>query len=96
MEKKDVLESELGINSREFDFKKIYKIPVNFTVEIGSVTIPLQEIFGLKEGDIVPLNNKIDDPFIIKVNGNEIAEGELVEKDEKFYIKIQKITSNEI
>ena len=77
----------------KMQIEKISKIPVNFTVEAGAVSLTLEDLMRLKEGDVVALNKNCNEPFILKVNNNKIGEGEIVQKDAKFFIKVLNINS---
>jgi len=74
---------------------KISKIPVNLTIEVGQTVMTLQDIVALKEGDVIALHQLSSDPFSIKVNGQKIGEGEIVQNDNQFYVKVSKILDKE-
>ncbi len=66
-------------------------IPLEISVEIGSTTMPLEEVLKLNPNSVVELNRYINQPVDIKVNGKLIAKGELYTVDNNFGIKITSI-----
>jgi flagellar motor switch protein FliN/FliY len=79
-------ESKIGVT-----MDKISRIPVDMTIEVGKAKLTLQEIIALKEGDVISLNKLSTDPFDIKVNGHKVAEGEIVQHENQFYVKVSHI-----
>jgi len=66
-------------------------IPLEISVEIGSTTMPLEEVLKLNPNSIVELDRYINQPVDIKVNGKLIAKGELYTVENHFGIKITSI-----
>jgi len=66
-------------------------IPLEISVEIGSTTMPLEEVLKLNPNSIVELDRYINQPVDIKVNGKLIAKGELYTVENNFGIKITSI-----
>lgn len=50
---------------------KINSSTVDLRVQFGSCSITLDDFLQLSEGDIIKLDNKVDDDLIIKVNGEK-------------------------
>ncbi|WP_457639030.1 flagellar motor switch protein FliN [Persephonella sp.] len=77
-----------------FDQQKLellMDIPLEISVEIGSTTMPLEEVLKLNPNSIVELDRYINQPVDIKVNGKLIAKGELYTVENNFGIKITSI-----
>lgn len=72
-------------------FDRISGIYVDLTVELGKARLTVEELMSLKADDIVALNKLSHEPFDIKVNGQNIAEGEIVVSDNQFHMKVTKI-----
>jgi len=85
-------QSEVTENTKKIDFSRISEIPVELTIEAGKIKLSLEKISTLKEEDVIPLNKQCDEPFDIKVNNKKIAEGEIVQSENKFYIKVTTIS----
>ena len=66
-------------------------IPVEVTVELGKSNLTLQEVLDLNEGSIVELRRFAGEALDIMVNGQLIAQGEVVAVDDKYGIRISKI-----
>lgn len=66
---------------------------VNFEVEaiIGSATMTLKTLESLESGGIIPLSANLNDVVSLRLNGVEIARGELVSVDDKFAVKITEV-----
>jgi flagellar motor switch protein FliN/FliY len=55
----------------------------------------LEEILNLGPGSVVELDNLVEEPVDIKVNGKLVAKGEIVVVEEKFGVKITDIVEKE-
>ncbi|MBU0581399.1 MAG: flagellar motor switch protein FliN [Candidatus Margulisbacteria bacterium] len=66
-------------------------IPVEVTVELGKAQLTLQEVLELNEGAIVELKRYAEEPLDLVVNGQQIAQGEVVAVDDRYALKITKI-----
>jgi flagellar motor switch protein FliN/FliY len=64
-------------------------------VVVGSTTLTLEEILNLGPGSVVELDNLVEEPVDIKVNGKLVAKGELVVVEDKFGVKITDIVERE-
>ena len=87
-------QQEKSVEMAEFEKEKLdllMDIPLEISVEIGSTTMPLEEILKLNPNSIVELDRYIDQPVDIKVNGKLIAKGQLYTVENNFGIKITSI-----
>lgn len=75
--------------------KKFLDLPLLIEVVVGSTTLTLGEILNLGPGSVVELDNLVEEPVDIKVNGKLVAKGELVVVEEKFGVKITDIVEKE-
>jgi flagellar motor switch protein FliN/FliY len=66
-------------------------IPVEVTAELGKAKLTLQEVLELNEGAIIELQRTAGEPLDLVVNGQLIAQGEVVAVDDKYALKISKI-----
>lgn len=57
-------------------------------VVYGKTTLPLKDLAGLKEGDLLALDDLCDDLVDIYANGKHIGRGEIVAIDGQFGVKI--------
>ena len=68
-------------------------LPVKVSVELGRSTISLKEIFELTEGSIIELNRLVGEPLDLVVNGQIVANGEVVAIDNNFGLRIKTIVN---
>jgi flagellar motor switch protein FliN len=78
-EKKEVL--TLDIQEK---LKKFIDLPLLIEVVVGSTTLTLGEVLNLGPGSVVELDNLVEEPVDIKVNGKLVAKGEIVVVEERF------------
>jgi flagellar motor switch protein FliN/FliY len=70
-------------------------IPITITVEIGSKSMPIEEILKLAPSSVIDLDRYLNEPIDLKVNGVLVAKGELYQVDDNFAIKITEILTKE-
>jgi flagellar motor switch protein FliN/FliY len=89
-EKKEVLMPDI-----QEKLKKFLDLPLLIEVVVGSTTLTLGEVLNLGPGSVVELDNLVEEPVDIKVNGKLVAKGEIVVVEEKFGVKITDIVEKE-
>lgn len=62
--------------------------PVVVRVELGAVEMKAREWAALNEGDVITLQRKLGEPAILRIAGQEVARGELVQVDGEYGIRI--------
>lgn len=75
----------------KYDMDLILDIPLDVSVELGKVKMPVNELLQLGQGSIVELTKPVGEPLDIYVNNKLIAKGEVVIVDEKFGIRVADI-----
>lgn len=80
-------------NPRNLDL--IMDVPLDFSVVLGQSRKTIKEVLSLGTGSVVELEKMTDEPLEIYVNGQLIAEGEVVVINESFGIRITNILSKE-
>ena len=82
------------INKKEkYDIDFVLDIPLDVSVELGRVTMPVNDLLQLGPGSIIELTKLVGEPLNIYINNKMIAKGEVVVLDEKFGIRVTDITS---
>jgi flagellar motor switch protein FliN len=71
----------------------ILDIPLEVTVELGRTKIPIHELLEIGPGSAVSLSTLEGEPVDILANNTLIAKGVVLVKNEKYGIRITKITS---
>jgi len=89
-EKKEILTPDI-----QEKLKKFLDLPLLIEVVVGSTTLTLGEVLNLGPGSVVELDNLVEEPVDIKVNGKLVAKGEIVVVEEKFGVKITDIVEKE-
>lgn len=64
------------------------RVPVTLEVELGRTMMKVADLLLLKQGSVVELDKLIGESLDIKVNGNPVAKGEVVNLQDKFGIRI--------
>lgn len=84
----DLQESEgkIPFSTNVFD-----SIPVKVTAELGSTMITLKDVYELNEGAIIELDRHAGEPLDLLVNGQLVAQGEVVAIDNNYGIRIKSI-----
>lgn len=70
-------------------------IPVKITAELGSSTISLKDVYELTEGAIIELDRHAGEPLDLLVNGQLVAQGEVVAVDNNYGLRIKTIIRDE-
>lgn len=73
----------------------IMDVPLEFSVVLGKSKKTIKDVLALGTGSVVELDKMTDEPLEIYVNGQLIAEGEVVVINESFGIRITNILSRE-
>lgn len=76
------------------DVSFVYDVPVTLQVQLGEATLTIGDILKCGKGSIIPLNQKVGDPFLIQLQNKALAQGEIVEVGEHLGIKITQVIKN--
>jgi flagellar motor switch protein FliN len=80
-----------GISAARNDIELVLDIPVQLTVELGRVRVPIKNILQLAQGSVIELDGLAGEPLDVMVNGCLIAQGEVVTVGERFGIRLTDI-----
>jgi flagellar motor switch protein FliN/FliY len=69
----------------------ILGFPLKLSVRLGEAKKTLKEVLQIIPGSVVELDNYVNDPVNLFVNGKLIAQGEVVALDESYGVKIMHI-----
>lgn len=70
------------------DIGLVGHVQVAMTAEVGTVTMSIEQLFGLSTGDVVRMNERVETPLTLLLNGKPVARGELLAVDDHFGIRI--------
>ena len=73
------------------DLSFLHDVPLKLYVEIGSRKVPVSEILSYKVGEVVELNKMVGQPMNIHVNDVLIGLGTIIEKEQKYGVKITEL-----
>ncbi|MDC7243384.1 MAG: FliM/FliN family flagellar motor switch protein [Sphaerochaetaceae bacterium] len=88
------LSSLLGENGIE-NLKLLFNIKLRLSVRLGTKVFLLKDILRWDIGEIIELDQMVNEPLDILINGVKIGEGEAVIVEGKFGIKIRTIGTQE-
>jgi len=80
----------LGENSSD-NLKLLFDVKLKFSVRLGTKTFLLKDIVNWDIGEIIELDQMVNEPLDILVNNIKVGEGEAVIVENKFGIKIKYI-----
>ncbi len=75
--------------------RRFLDIPLEVEVVISTTTLTLGELLHLGHGSVIELEQNVETPVDIKVNGKLVAKGEIVIVEDKFGIRIIEIIAEE-
>ena len=81
-----------GNNLLNKDMNLVGHVPVTLTALIGSVSITIEQLFALKNGEVLSMNESLDAPITLLLNDKPVARGELVAVGENFGIRITELS----
>lgn len=87
----DIEQSEKGEPLFRGNMDLIKNAEVELEVVVGSKKITISELYKLKIGSTLALNQRLNEPVVLMLNGSPIARGELVAVDDSFGIRITDI-----
>lgn len=63
-------------------------VQVSLAAQIGTITMSIDKLFGLKNGDVVSMNELLEAPLTLMLNNKAVARGELLAVDDHFGVRI--------
>ena len=94
----ELAEGNGGSNSswvrRNLDLVKNLKVPV--AAVLGSAEITVEELFHLKEGATVTLDQPVDAVVDLTVEGKVVARGEIVVVGDNFGVRVVELLAPEV
>ncbi|MRX26842.1 FliM/FliN family flagellar motor switch protein [Kangiella sp. HZ709] len=86
-------ESKQGGNIVSMDINLIKDVDVELTAQVGTSTLSVDELFNLKQGSKIKLNEEINTPISLFIDGKLIAKGNLIAVDENFGVEVTEIAN---
>jgi flagellar motor switch protein FliN/FliY len=88
-----VLTASANATGQKLEEDVFSRIPVTVSVELGRCQVSLKDVFELSDGAIVELDRLVGEPLDLVVNGQVIAQGEVVAVDNNYGLRITAIKS---
>jgi flagellar motor switch protein FliN/FliY len=70
-------------------------VKVHVTVQIGQAETTLGELLEMKQGGVLPLNQPLDQPIDVIVDGHVVARGSLVAVGDHFGVRLSETPSSQ-
>ena len=86
-------ELETSDSGVEIGNDMFHNIPVNLSVELGRSQVCLKDVYDLTEGSIIELDRLVGEPLDLVVNGQVIAQGEVVAIDNNYGLRVTSIVA---
>ncbi len=74
----------------------MYNVRLKLSVRLGTKIVLLKDISRWDVGEIIELEQMVNEPLEILINGVKIGEGEAVIVEGKFGLKIKKIINEDL
>lgn len=77
-----------GKETGRHDIDLVGHVQVGLSAQIGTVSVSIQRLFDLKAGDVISMNETLEAPVTLMLNGRAIARAELLAVDDHFGVRI--------
>ncbi|MCC6687375.1 MAG: flagellar motor switch protein FliN [Fimbriimonadaceae bacterium] len=85
--------SSPSIRSESDSLEILLDIPLEISVELGRMKMPVRDVIDLGAGSIVEIDKAAGEPVDVLVNGRLVAKGEVVVIEDSFGVRITEILS---
>ena len=72
----------------QVDVSLVGHVQVALTAQVGTVSLSIDELFALRRGEVVRMNELLEAPLSLLLNGKIVARGELLAVDDHFGVRI--------
>ncbi len=80
---------------RSLDLEQLQDIKVPVVLVLGSAKLPLQELMDLKKEQIIELDRVAGEAVDVRINGRNVAKGEVVVVNNHFAVRLISLLSPE-
>lgn len=91
-----VAHTNVGIANPSKNLELLYNVRLKLSVRLGTKIVLLKDILRWDVGEIIELEQMVNEPLEILINGVKIGEGEAVIVDGKFGLKIKRIVNEDL
>jgi flagellar motor switch protein FliN/FliY len=90
---------DLGVATRSMgtprELRLLADIPVEVSVELGRLRMPLRDLLALEPGAVLELDRAADAPVDVLINGRLVARGEVVVIDGEFGVRVTDVVDED-
>ncbi len=79
----------------DLKLKLVLEFPLEISVRLGEAEKTIGQLLNLTVGTVIELDNMVDEPVNLEVNGKTFATGEVITVDETFGVRLDSITKPE-
>jgi flagellar motor switch protein FliN/FliY len=80
-----------GVALLERPQEVIRGVKVQVSVLLGSAELSIAQLFDMKDGEVLSLNRRIDEPLDLLIDGKVVARGELVVVENSLGLRITEV-----
>jgi flagellar motor switch protein FliN/FliY len=73
------------------DMGLVGHVQVNLVAQLGNVELTLDRLFKLRQGDVLEMEQGLDAPVTLLLNGKAVARGELLAVDDQLGVRITEL-----
>ncbi|KAF0813388.1 Flagellar motor switch protein FliN [Andreprevotia sp. IGB-42] len=73
----------------------IRNVKIRLSARLGEAELSVGELMSLKEGEVLPLEQLLDDPIEILLDGHVVARGQLVAAGDCFGVQLTELPKRE-
>ena len=85
----EAVNAKIGSATKDLDL--VGHVRVSLVAELGQAEMTVDELFKLSKQDVVTLNESLDAPVTLLLNGKPIARGTLLAVDENLGVRITEL-----
>jgi flagellar motor switch protein FliN/FliY len=89
----DVIANETRPDEAPRNFELVLDVPLEVTVQLGRVRMPIRQLLQLAAGSVVELEKAAGERLDVLINGRPIARGEAVVVNDRFGVRLTDIIS---
>jgi flagellar motor switch protein FliN/FliY len=68
-------------------------IKIDVSIVLGSTNVPIRQILKMSRGAIIPLDCGYDDPTLVYVNNELVAEGQVKVDGDKMALEVTRVVT---
>lgn len=70
------------------DLSMVGHVQVELAVQVGTIALSLEKLLALREGEVLSMQEALDAPVTLLLNGKPVARGELMAVEDQLGVRI--------